>query len=605
MQRTSWSLIAGMAAALSISMVPIGAPSVGATPAPTPAPTTTTTAPNADVIAFGDAAGVGSTGVLNQPIVGLAASPSGNGYWVVARDGGIFAFGDAHYFGSTGAITLNQPIVGMTPTPDGGGYWFVAADGGIFAFGNAAFKGSTGSMRLNQPIVGMAATPSGQGYWLVARDGGIFAFGDAVFYGSTGNVRLNKPIVGMAAQPDGHGYWFVAADGGIFAFGTAGFHGSTADLPITSSIVGMASTPDGQGYWLATGQGAVYNFGDAINGGSVVGATSQPVVGIAASPTGHGYWLATSAPTAVQYTNQGTGPAIGPSPLARNVRILYTDNASGLVFTANTDGGFRRTISTHLVPDSVAVSPDGTKVVGEADTGNGQLAIGLQGSDGSNPVLLTQPSSSYIDTWPAFSHNGQRIAWIRTVASAGTARAHATAVDQATSGLWIMNADGSGQSLVPNTFDATGPISWSPDGSRVGFTACSPSSQGCTTSVVAISTDGSKRQTLVAGMDPADPVWSPDGTEVLYDQGGSIFQIHPDGTGLTKLIDASAVTPANSTVDLVPVAFYPDGSQIILDAHETDTNGMILDEILVGSKDGLTVRRFPVRTESSALGVTG
>nr|MDP9334559.1 hypothetical protein [Actinomycetota bacterium] len=75
----------------------------------------------------------------------------------VAADGVIFAFGDAKFYGSTGAITLNQPIVGMAATPSGNGYWFVAADGGIFSFGDAKFHGSTGSIVLNQPIVGMAS----------------------------------------------------------------------------------------------------------------------------------------------------------------------------------------------------------------------------------------------------------------------------------------------------------------------------------------------------------------------------------------------------------------------------------------------------------------
>ena len=86
----------------------------------------------------------------------------------------------------------------MAATPDGKGYWLVASDGGIFAFGDAAFYGSTGGIALNQPIVGMAATPDGKGYWLVASDGGIFAFGDAAFYGSTGGIHLNKPIVGIS-----------------------------------------------------------------------------------------------------------------------------------------------------------------------------------------------------------------------------------------------------------------------------------------------------------------------------------------------------------------------------------------------------------------------
>jgi len=32
--------------------------------------------------------------------VAMAATPSGNGYWFVAADGGIFTFGDAQFYGS-------------------------------------------------------------------------------------------------------------------------------------------------------------------------------------------------------------------------------------------------------------------------------------------------------------------------------------------------------------------------------------------------------------------------------------------------------------------------------------------------------------------------
>jgi outer membrane protein assembly factor BamB len=162
-------------------------------------------------------------------------------YWLVASDGGIFAFGHAGFYGSTGSLHLNRPIVGMAATPDGKGYWLVASDGGIFAFGDATFYGSTGSLHLNRPIVGMAATPDGKGYWLVASDGGIFAFGDATFNGSTGSLHLNRPIGGMAAAPDGKGYWLVASDGGIFAFGDANFEGSTGGMALNSQVVGMAS----------------------------------------------------------------------------------------------------------------------------------------------------------------------------------------------------------------------------------------------------------------------------------------------------------------------------------------------------------------------------
>ena len=69
----------------------------------------------------------------------------------MASDGGIFNYGDAGFYGSTGAIQLNKPIVGMAATPDGKGYWLVASDGGIFNYGDAGFYGSTGAIQLNKP----------------------------------------------------------------------------------------------------------------------------------------------------------------------------------------------------------------------------------------------------------------------------------------------------------------------------------------------------------------------------------------------------------------------------------------------------------------------
>jgi hypothetical protein len=167
-------------------------------------------------------------------------NPCSGGYWLVASDGGLFAFGDAVFRGSTGNIRLNRPIVGMTATKSGNGYWLVASDGGIFAFGDAAFLGSTGNITLNQPIVAMAATKTGNGYWFVARDGGIFNYGDARFLGSTGGVPLSNPIVSITATATGGGYWFSGAGGSVYSFGDAGFCGSVGGMKLNSPNVGMA-----------------------------------------------------------------------------------------------------------------------------------------------------------------------------------------------------------------------------------------------------------------------------------------------------------------------------------------------------------------------------
>jgi hypothetical protein len=235
---------------------------------------------------FGAAEFHGSTGNLrlNQPVVGMAWTPTGKGYWIVARDGGIFTFGDAAFHGSTGGMRLNSPILGMEATPSGRGYWLVAGDGGIFTFGDAAFHGSMGDRRLNAPVVGLGTTSTGKGYWLVARDGGIFTFGDAAFHGSTGNVRLNEPVFDLAPTSTDGGYWLVARDGGVFTFGDATFHGSAAARQ--ASVIGLDATPTDRGYWVARGDGDVANFGDAPALGGLSGQRlNAPIVGFAAVPS--------------------------------------------------------------------------------------------------------------------------------------------------------------------------------------------------------------------------------------------------------------------------------------------------------------------------------
>ena len=219
------------------------------------------------VSAHGSAVNYGSMAghPLNAPIAHIVSTPDGGGYWLVAADGGIFSFGDAPFFGSMGGRHLNAPVVDIAPTPDGGGYWLVASDGGIFSFGDATFHGSMGGRHLNQPIVGISADDATGGYWEVATDGGIFSFG-APFLGSTGGIRLSQPVNGMASRGDGQGYWFVASDGGIFSEGGAAFHGSTGGAALNAPVVGMATDPVTGGYWLVASDGGVFSFDAPFHG---------------------------------------------------------------------------------------------------------------------------------------------------------------------------------------------------------------------------------------------------------------------------------------------------------------------------------------------------
>ncbi|HUY86845.1 MAG TPA: protease pro-enzyme activation domain-containing protein [Acidimicrobiales bacterium] len=178
------------------------------------------------IVTAGDAKSFGSPSAsgltLNSGIANMAVTPDGLGYWLLGGDGGIFSYGDAAFYGSTGQINptkapggsngviLSKPVVGLVPTIDSKGYWMVATDGGIFAFGDATFLGSSGQIDPTKsaggsnsfvpakPINGMVSTADGGGYWMVAADGGVFAFGDAGFVGSLGNNPPATPIVAFA-----------------------------------------------------------------------------------------------------------------------------------------------------------------------------------------------------------------------------------------------------------------------------------------------------------------------------------------------------------------------------------------------------------------------
>jgi hypothetical protein len=107
----------------------------------------------ADVTGIGNTGTCGNVGTINSnvPVVGVAAAQYGA--LLVGSDGGVFALCGAQFYGSMGGQPLNKPVVGIAATPDGGGYWLVASDGGIFSFGDAPFRVSgTGAHGVLQGI---------------------------------------------------------------------------------------------------------------------------------------------------------------------------------------------------------------------------------------------------------------------------------------------------------------------------------------------------------------------------------------------------------------------------------------------------------------------
>ena len=235
------------------------------------------------IFTFGSAAFFGSAGSLHlqRPVVGIVPTSDRAGYWLDASDGGIFAFGDSGFYGSIPGVglhpagsglpnSLDAPIVGMVPSSDGHGYFMVASDGGVFAFGDARFAGSCpGIGGCSGAAVAVMPDSSGNGYWLVTQTGHVYTFGDAPYFGSPGQLGA---VASAVRTPDGQGYWILFSSGAISTFGDAGNFGSPSGLmgglnPATA----IFSTADGAGYWVASANGAVANYGDAPNDGSMLG----------------------------------------------------------------------------------------------------------------------------------------------------------------------------------------------------------------------------------------------------------------------------------------------------------------------------------------------
>jgi hypothetical protein len=174
----------------------------------------------------------------------IASTPSGDGYWLLNSFRSATAFGQAAQVLQAGCTSLNGAAgfwTGITTSPTGNGFFVTASNGGVMGCGDAVPFGGLTTQRLNARIVGIAATPDGKGYWLAAADGGVFSFGDAQFYGSRGGAPLNAPVVGIATTPDGKGYWLAAGDGGVFSFGSAPFEGSMGGQRMNAPVIGISA----------------------------------------------------------------------------------------------------------------------------------------------------------------------------------------------------------------------------------------------------------------------------------------------------------------------------------------------------------------------------
>src|SRR5215510_12703151 len=122
-----------------------------------------------------------------------------------------------------GLVAAMAPPASANTNPPGSGYWMVAQDGLVSAFGTAQLcPDEFGDLHESfdpdeAQTVDIAATPDGRGYWtlVIGDDGAYIGFHHCDFpSGGNGYETSNvldlpagEEATSIAAKPDGTGYW--------------------------------------------------------------------------------------------------------------------------------------------------------------------------------------------------------------------------------------------------------------------------------------------------------------------------------------------------------------------------------------------------------------
>ena len=212
-----------------------------------------------------------------------------------------------------------------------------------------------------------------------------------------------------------------------------------------------------------------------------------------------------------------------------------------------------------------AWSPDGTRIAFTSDRNGTAGDIWVMNADGSGQTRLT--TSNVNEGEPAWSPGGTRIIF--------------RGFGDATSQLVVMNANGSGPAPLTQNADINAAPAWSPGGDRIAWRHFAGG-----TGISVMNADGSSPVQTVPNA--SRPNWFPDSSRLVFDRslGADVWSAAPDGSGLVQLTDdpASDFDPAVS----------PDGSRI---AFSSSRDGNF--EIYVMFSDGAV----EIRNTLTAAGI--
>jgi TolB protein len=221
---------------------------------------------------------------------------------------------------------------------------------------------------------------------------------------------------------------------------------------------------------------------------------------------------------------------------ARNSTELYVMNADG--------SGLRRLGGATYEGAALALpvwSPDGQNIAFHTvgtDSEHFYDELYVTKADGAKQTQLTNSANSEHEIRlgsPSWSPTGSKIVFARHTqpVSDPSSTASAAPVEEL-SGIYLINADGTGLSKLTNTRTQRADPLWSPDGEKIVFYGNG--------AINIINADGSGRKQLTGGTyDPAQPALSPDGEKIAFiNNSGDLEVINADGSGRRRLANAAA-----------------------------------------------------------------
>lgn len=210
----------------------------------------------------------------------------------------------------------------------------------------------------------------------------------------------------------------------------------------------------------------------------------------------------------VRYLSDGRSMAMTPrfSPTRQEITYMSYESGQPQVYLLQIETGQRELVGNFPgMTFAPRFSPDGQKVIMSLLRDDGNSNIFSMDLRSRTTTRLT--NSSAIDTSPSYSPDGSKVVF--TSDRGGQPQ------------IYVMGADGSGQTRVSFGGGSYSTPVWSPRGDLIAFTKQS----GGQFQIGVMKTDGSGERILSTGFQQEGPTWAPNGRVVMF------FRDQPGGGG--------------------------------------------------------------------------